>query len=139
MRESQALTQEAGFHSANAALDFQQQTFEALANLATATEWDRSAVSNLTGTNSALTIQLATTNAKLDTAFASNLRQVEPPIAAATSTAMAIGATTTTTTTPALQPLGSTLTKTTVGPTAITSTETTPVKPAVDPKLDTKK
>jgi hypothetical protein len=43
---------------------------EALANLATATELDRSAVSNLTGTNSALTSQLATTNAKLDTALA---------------------------------------------------------------------
>jgi hypothetical protein len=72
MQESQTTTQGAGFHSANAALtaDFQQQTFEALANLATATESDRSAVSNLTGTNSALTTQLATTNAKLDTALA---------------------------------------------------------------------
>jgi hypothetical protein len=42
MRESQTTTQGAGFHSANAALtaDFQQQTFEALANLATATESD---------------------------------------------------------------------------------------------------
>jgi hypothetical protein len=72
MRESQTTTQGAGFHSANAALtaDFQQQTFEALANLATATESDRSAVSNLTGTNSALTTQLASTNAKLDTALA---------------------------------------------------------------------
>jgi hypothetical protein len=70
MRESQATTQGAGFHSANAALDFHQQTFEALANLATATESDRSAISNLTGTNSALAIQLATTNAKLDTALA---------------------------------------------------------------------
>jgi hypothetical protein len=73
MRESQATTQRAGFHSANAALlaDLQQQTFEALPNLATATESDRSAVSNLTGTNSALTTQLATTNAKLDTACSS--------------------------------------------------------------------
>jgi hypothetical protein len=72
MQESQATTQGAGFYSANAALaaEFQQQTFEALANLATATESDRSAVSNLTGTNSALTTQLATTNAKLDTALA---------------------------------------------------------------------
>jgi hypothetical protein len=72
MRELQATTQGAGFHSANSALtaDFQQQTFEALANLATTTELDRSAVSNLTGTNSELTSQLATTNAKLDTALA---------------------------------------------------------------------
>ena len=70
MRESQTTTQEAGFHSANAAVDFHQQTFEALANLATATESDRSAVSNLTGTNSALTLQLSATNAKLDTALA---------------------------------------------------------------------
>jgi hypothetical protein len=40
MRELQATTQGAGFHSANSALtaDFQQQTFEALANLATATK-----------------------------------------------------------------------------------------------------
>jgi hypothetical protein len=69
MRESQITTQGAGFHSANAALTavFQQQTFKALANLATATELDRSAVPNLTGTSSALTAQLATTNAKLDT------------------------------------------------------------------------
>jgi hypothetical protein len=72
MRESQATTQGAGFHSANAALtaDFQQQTFKALANLATSTELDRSAVSNLTGTNNALTTQLATTNVKLNTALA---------------------------------------------------------------------
>jgi hypothetical protein len=72
MRESQTTTQGAGFHSANAALttDFHQQTFKALANLATATESDRSAVSNLTGTNSALTTQLTSTNAKLDTALA---------------------------------------------------------------------
>jgi enamine deaminase RidA (YjgF/YER057c/UK114 family) len=72
MRESQVTTQGAGFHSANSALtaDFQQQTFQALANLATATKSDRSAVSNLTGTNSALTSQLATTNAKLNTALA---------------------------------------------------------------------
>jgi hypothetical protein len=72
MHESQATTQGAGFHSANAALtaDFQQQTFEALANLATATESDRSVISNLTDNNSALTTQLATTNAKLNTALA---------------------------------------------------------------------
>jgi hypothetical protein len=72
IRESQVTSQGAGFHSANAALaaELQEQTFEALANLATATASDRSAVSNLTGTNSALTIQLATTNAKLDTALA---------------------------------------------------------------------
>jgi hypothetical protein len=72
MRESQATTQGAGFHSANSALtaNFQQQTFKALANLATATKSDRSAFSNLTGTNSELTSQLATTNAKLKTALA---------------------------------------------------------------------
>jgi hypothetical protein len=72
MRESQTTTQGAGFHSANAALtaDFQQQTFEALANLATATESDRSAISNLTGTNSARTTQLARTSVKLGTALA---------------------------------------------------------------------
>jgi regulator of replication initiation timing len=72
LRESQVTAQGAGFHSANLAHQesLHQQTFDALANLATATESDRSAVSNLTGTNSALTQQLTQTNQQLDAARA---------------------------------------------------------------------
>jgi hypothetical protein len=60
------------FHSANSVLqqEFQQQIYEALANLATATKSDRSAIFNLTDTNSSLTHQLTQTNAKLESAQA---------------------------------------------------------------------
>jgi DNA repair exonuclease SbcCD ATPase subunit len=52
-----------GFHT-EAATD-QQETIEAIANLATATAEDRKAVANLTGTNATLTKEHATTNGKL--------------------------------------------------------------------------
>jgi hypothetical protein len=67
IRESQSTAQGAGFQSANSVLEnkLQQQTFEALANLATATKSSGSVISNLTDTNSLLTLQLTQTNAKL--------------------------------------------------------------------------
>jgi hypothetical protein len=70
--ESQFISQGAGFHSANLLLQdsLQQQTFKALANLTIATESDRSAVSNLTCTNIALTLQLLQTNNLLESARA---------------------------------------------------------------------
>jgi rubrerythrin len=56
-----------GFH-AEEATD-QQETIEAIANLATATAEDCKAVANLTGTNATLTKELATTDGKLVTAL----------------------------------------------------------------------
>ena len=49
--------------------EYQQDTVEALANLATATASDREAVTNLTSTNKAIMDKLATVNAKLITAL----------------------------------------------------------------------
>jgi hypothetical protein len=72
LRESQLTSQGAGYHSANSVLQetWQEQTADALANLATATASDRSAVSALSSTNSALTASLATATAQLVTAKA---------------------------------------------------------------------
>jgi hypothetical protein len=56
-----------GFH-AEETTD-QQETIEAIANLATATAEDRRAVANLTGTNATLIKELATTDGKLITAL----------------------------------------------------------------------
>ena len=44
LRESQVTSQQAGYHRANAALELQQDTAFALANLATATSSDHSTV-----------------------------------------------------------------------------------------------
>jgi hypothetical protein len=52
----------------------QQDTIEAIANLATATSHDRQAVSTLTSTNSALTKELTIVNAKLVTALLANTK-----------------------------------------------------------------
>ena len=65
LRESQVTSEQAGYHNANAAMEFQQDTAIALANLATATASDRSTVSNLSETNSNLTNDLALANTKL--------------------------------------------------------------------------
>jgi hypothetical protein len=70
LRESQVTSQGAGYHGANLAYEMQQETNEALANLATATASDRSAVSQLSSTNSQLSTQLAAMTEKLNTALA---------------------------------------------------------------------
>jgi hypothetical protein len=58
----------AGFH-AQAAVDQTDETIAAIANLATATAEDRTAVARLTATNATLTKELATSNGKLITAL----------------------------------------------------------------------
>jgi hypothetical protein len=72
-RDSQATANQAGYHSANAAItdnaNALEQTADALANLATATASDRAAVANLTATNASLTSELALINATLQTAL----------------------------------------------------------------------
>ena len=65
LRESQVTSEQAGYHNANAAMEFQQDTAIALANLATANASDRSTVSNLSETNSNITNDLALANTKL--------------------------------------------------------------------------
>jgi hypothetical protein len=69
LRESQLTTQGAGFHTANAVTfdEIQIQTADALANLATTTASDRSAVSALMTTNSTPTEALATATTQLKT------------------------------------------------------------------------
>ena len=62
-RESQATTTGANFHSANHV--YQQDTVDAIANLATATASDRASVAALTATNGTLSTDLAACNAKL--------------------------------------------------------------------------
>jgi hypothetical protein len=52
----------------------QQDTINAIANLATATSHDREAVFLLTSTNSALTKELTSVNAKLITALLANMK-----------------------------------------------------------------
>jgi hypothetical protein len=59
-------------HANNAV--YQEDTIEAIANLATATSHDRQAVSTLTATNSALTKELTSVNAKLVTALLANTK-----------------------------------------------------------------
>jgi hypothetical protein len=81
LRESQLTSQGAGYQSANSAMfqgqdtqasndSWHTQTADALANLATATVSDRSAVSVLTATNSDLSSALSSANSKLATAQA---------------------------------------------------------------------
>ena len=67
-RDSQMTTNQAGYHSSNAAFELQQDTSIALANLATATAADRSAVASLTTTISSITLELAEANNKLSAA-----------------------------------------------------------------------
>ena len=69
-RDSQVTSNQVGYHNANATLELQQDTAIAIANLATATASDRSTVSNLSSTNSALTADLALANSKLQEAQA---------------------------------------------------------------------
>jgi hypothetical protein len=69
-RDSQVTTNQAGYHNANAAYELQQDTSIALANLATATAANQSAVASLTTTISSITLELAEANNKLTTARA---------------------------------------------------------------------
>jgi hypothetical protein len=66
-RESQT-TNQAGYHNANAAMELQQDTAMAIANLATATAADRSTVTALCATNAQLTTDLTATYALLTAA-----------------------------------------------------------------------
>jgi hypothetical protein len=70
-RDARGTTAGATNYQANNAV-YEQDTIEALANLATATSHDRQAVSTLTATNSALTTELTSVNAKLVTALLAN-------------------------------------------------------------------
>ena len=67
-RDARGTTAGATDYKANNAV-YQQDTIEAIANLATATSYDRQAVSTLTATNSALTKELTSVHAKLVTAL----------------------------------------------------------------------
>lgn len=67
-RDTKTTTTGASYGSANAA--YQQETVDAIANLATATAHDRATVATLSATVSKLTSDLATANAKLITALA---------------------------------------------------------------------
>jgi hypothetical protein len=66
-RDTKTTTTGAGYGSANAA--YQQETVDAIANLATATAHDRATVATLSATVSKLTSELASANAKLITAL----------------------------------------------------------------------
>jgi hypothetical protein len=68
-RDTRTTTTGAGYGSANAA-SYQQETVDAIANLATATAHDRATVATLSSTISKLTLELATANTKLITALA---------------------------------------------------------------------
>ena len=68
-REEQQQTLGQGYSNQANAVDYQQETVDAIACLATATASDRKAIENLTATNLALTNELASTNAKLITAL----------------------------------------------------------------------
>jgi hypothetical protein len=79
LRESTHTSKGSGFHSANNAVtqddfnhDIQQETVDAIANLATATASDRATVASLTATNSRLTLELIAVNAKLVKALEAN-------------------------------------------------------------------
>jgi hypothetical protein len=84
LRESQVTSQSAGFHSANLAhnINQQQNTADALANLATATAADHSIVSQLTNTNSQLSNQLQESNQKLNQAMNNIIAQLKQQMAA---------------------------------------------------------
>jgi hypothetical protein len=72
-RDARGTTAGATEYRANNAV-YQQDTIEALANLATATSHDRQAVSTLTATNSALTKELKGVNEKLVAALLANTK-----------------------------------------------------------------
>jgi hypothetical protein len=72
-RDARGTTAGATNYHANNAV-YQEDTIEAIANLATATSHDRQAVSTLTATNSALTKELTSVNAKLVTALLANTK-----------------------------------------------------------------
>ena len=75
LRESTHTAKGAGFQSANSAMvqdDIQQETVDAIANLATATAADRTTVATLTETNRRLTLELVAVNAKLVKALEAN-------------------------------------------------------------------
>ena len=71
LRESQQTSRGTGYHSANNATmedlhqDIQQETVDAIANLATATEANRATVEILTATNSQLSKEIIAVNQKL--------------------------------------------------------------------------
>ena len=66
-RETKVTTAGAGYQSANSV--YQQDTVNAIANLATATAHDRQTVATLSATNSTLTLELAAANKQLVTAL----------------------------------------------------------------------
>ena len=68
-REEQLLTIGQSYSDEANAVDYQRETIDAIACLATATATDRKALENLTATNLALTTELTSTNAKLVTAL----------------------------------------------------------------------
>jgi hypothetical protein len=79
-QDSQVTTKQARYHNANAAFELQQDATIALANLATTTAADRSAVASLTTTISSITIELGKANTKLTKAKAEiTALQVELP------------------------------------------------------------
>lgn len=84
-RDARGTTAGATNYQANNAV-YQQDTIDAIANLATATSHDRQAVSTLTATNSALTKELALVNAKLVTALLANT-QLTSQLASGTGSA----------------------------------------------------
>ena len=71
LRESQATIAGAGYHAANhvdqhaSNLVYQQETVDAIANLATAIDSNRASVATLTATNSTLAAALTLRNRKL--------------------------------------------------------------------------
>jgi hypothetical protein len=87
LRESTQTAHKSGFHSANSAMDqqtvdhqdIQQDTVDAIANLATATAADRTTVATLTATNSRLTQELLAVNAKLVRALEQNRNRPSKP------------------------------------------------------------
>ena len=79
LRESTHTAHKSGFHSANSAMgnqeeqnDIQQNAVDTIANLAKATAADRTTVATLTATNSRLTQELISVQAKLVRALANN-------------------------------------------------------------------
>ena len=68
-REEQMQTVGQGYSGQANAVEYQRETVDAIACLATATATDREALKNLTATNLTLTNELASTNAKLITAL----------------------------------------------------------------------
>jgi hypothetical protein len=70
LRETKVTAAGAGYQSANSVDVYQQETVDAIANLATATAADRQTVATLSATNSTLTHELTAVNRKLVAALA---------------------------------------------------------------------